>query len=72
MLGDVTESITLGCFKQFIAWDHYIYHSCPILLFVDHNSVQLVSHHLAIRLDLEVPQALSMVILNHIWRGLPF
>lgn len=51
----------------------YYYHlGCHFLLFFNHHNVWLVSHHHLISLDMEVPQDLCSVILNHVWRCLPF
>lgn len=44
----------------------------PVLLFVHHHNVWLVHHHLFVSLYLEDPVDLSSIILDHLWRCVPF
>lgn len=55
--------------SDIVHWDCHTYHSCSLLLLLNHHYVWLVGQY--VWLELKVPQDLSPVLLNHFWRCLP-
>lgn len=53
-----------------VSWDCHVYHSCSLLLLVNHH-VRFVRQQLLVCLEVEFPQDLSPVVLNNFWRCLP-
>lgn len=52
-----------------VTWGCYIYDHFLLLLFIDHLDVWLISHHLFVSLDLEVPLDLGSVTI--LWGCFP-
>ena len=63
--------LSFNCFDVAFTWYCDIYRFCFLLLFVDQPNIQLISYHHLIGWELEVPQNLSSVLFNHLWRHCP-